>query len=53
MLRAECPPELDAVETHELGLSIAFPKEQGECVERQAESKITGVKKSGSTHETR
>ena len=33
MLRAEFPPELDAVETHELGLSIAFPKEKSECVE--------------------
>ena len=35
---AEFSLELDEVETREIGLSIAFPKEQGERMERKAHS---------------
>ena len=41
MLRAKFSPELDAVETDEVGLSIAFPEEQSGCAGKRAESKIT------------
>ena len=42
MLCAKFSPKLDAVETDEVGLSIAFPEEQsGSTGKKKAESKIT------------
>ena len=37
----EISPKLDAVETDEVGLSIAFPEEQSGCAGKKAENKIT------------
>ena len=39
MLCAKVSPELDAVETEEVVLSIAFPEEQSGCTGKRAESK--------------
>ena len=41
MLCATFSPKLDAVETDEVGLSIAFPDKQSGCAGKKAESKIT------------
>ena len=41
MLCAKFLLKLDAVETDEVGLSIAFPEEQSGCAGKKAESKIT------------
>ena len=41
MLCANFSPELDAVETNEVGLSIASPEEPNGCAGKRAESKTT------------
>ena len=41
MLCAKLSPELDAVETNEVGLCIASPEEQNGCAGERADSKTT------------